>query len=164
MAPGMVQAQTISARPKHFLMQVPGSSVDVTSIDWGPGASEHGQTLLAGLRVRVHRLPSNWPWFTSYPVTIRPVLMTQPWSCSLACLHSTPACVYLRVGTSDMAAHVGGDPLPVPQLRNSCPGGIMALQIPSFPDPLLFFTHCGLDDLGVALDGLQRPFPTQTFL
>lgn len=59
MAPGMVQAQTISARPEHLLVQVPGSSLDVTGIDWGPGASEHGQTLLAGLRVRVHQLPSN---------------------------------------------------------------------------------------------------------
>ena len=145
-------------------MHVPESSLDVTSIDWGPGASEHGQTLLAGLRVRVHQLPSNWPWFTSYPVAIRPVLMAQPWSCSLACLHSTPACGPLWVGTSDTAARVGGDPLLVPQLGNSCPGGIMALQIPSFPDPLLFFTHCGLDDLRVALDGLQRSLPTQIFL
>lgn len=60
--------------------------------DWGLRTFEHGQTLLAGLRVRFHHLPSGWPWLTGYPVAIRTIPMAQPRSSSLAGLHSTPAC------------------------------------------------------------------------
>lgn len=81
----MVQAQTSQAEPSTSWC----SSWEEV---WGLRTFEHGQTLLAGLRVRLHHVPSNWPRLTSYPTAIRTIPMAQERSSSLAGLHSTPAC------------------------------------------------------------------------
>lgn len=109
----------------------------MTTVGRGLRASEHGQTLLAGFRVRVHQLPSNWPWFTSshkassHGSAVEQQLGTSP----------QHTCLWSPVGTPDMAARVGDCPLPVPNSETALQVGSRQCKSQAFLILDIFFPH-----------------------